>query len=67
LGHILSSYNAPDDALLRWTLAKRKIIIQKYGTYGGYAYVHVTTDDNDSLPTLEDCTCENDDTEVGVP
>jgi hypothetical protein len=25
--HILSSCNAPDDALLRWTLAKRKMII----------------------------------------
>jgi hypothetical protein len=27
LDHILSSCTAPDDALLRWTLAKRKMII----------------------------------------
>jgi hypothetical protein len=29
MDHILSSCTAPDDALLRWTLAKRKITIQK--------------------------------------
>jgi hypothetical protein len=29
LDHILSSCTAPDDALLRWTLAKRKMITQK--------------------------------------
>jgi hypothetical protein len=71
--HILTLCNAPYDALLRWTLAKRKMIIQKYGTYGGYASAHaallsdVTTDDTDGIPTLEDCTDECDDTEVSVP
>jgi hypothetical protein len=36
LDHILSSCTAPDDALLWWTLAKRKMIIQKYGAHGGF-------------------------------
>jgi hypothetical protein len=73
LDHILSSSTAPDDALMRWTLAKRKMIIKKYGTHGGSASAHaamlsdVTADDTDSLPTLEDCTYEYDDTEVSVP
>jgi hypothetical protein len=73
LGHLLSSYTFPDDALLRWTLAKRKMIIQNYGTHGGSIYAHasllsdVTADDIDTLPTLEDCTDEYDDTEVSVP
>jgi hypothetical protein len=72
LDHIMSC-NAPHDALLRWTLAKRKMIIQKYGTLGGFASAHpavlsdVTADDTDGLPTLEDCTNEYDDTEVSVP
>jgi hypothetical protein len=54
----------------RWTLAKRKMIIQKYGTPCGSAFAHaaqlsdVTADDTDGLPTLEDCTDEYDDTEV---
>jgi hypothetical protein len=49
------------------------MIIHKYGTLGGSASAHaallidVTTDDTDSLPTLEDCTAEYDDTEVSVP
>jgi hypothetical protein len=30
--HIMSSCTASDDALLKWTLAKRKIIVHKYGT-----------------------------------
>jgi hypothetical protein len=73
LDHLLSSCNVPDDALLTWTLAKRKMILHKYGTVGGSAYAHaallsdVTADDNDILPTLEDCTDEYDDTEVSVP
>jgi hypothetical protein len=73
LYHILSSCNAPDDALLRCTLAKRKMIIHKYGTPSGAASAHaallsdVTADDTDSLPTLEDCTDEYDDTKVSVP
>jgi hypothetical protein len=74
LDHIMSSCNAPIDALMRWTLAKRKMIIPKYGTPGGSALAHaamlidVTADDNpDGLPILEDCTDEYDDTEVSVP
>jgi hypothetical protein len=74
LDHIMSSCTAPDDALLNWTLAKRKmLIIQKYGTLGGSASAHaamqrdVPADDADIMPTLEDCTDEYDDTEVSVP
>jgi hypothetical protein len=58
---------------LRWTLAKRKMIIQKYGAPSGSAFAHaallsgVTSDDPAGLPTLEDCTDEYDDTEVSVP
>jgi hypothetical protein len=73
MDHTLSSCNAPYAALLRWTLAIRKMIIQKFGTLSGSASAHaallsgVTADDTDSLPTLEDCTDEDDDTEVSVP
>jgi hypothetical protein len=74
LDHIMSSCNAPNHALLRWTLAKRKMIVQKYGTPGGSATAHATllsdvtaADDIDSMPTLEDCIDEYDDTEVSVP
>jgi hypothetical protein len=73
MNHILSSSTAPDDALLKWTLAKRKMIIQRYGTPSGSAFAHVAmlsdvpADDAHGLPTLEDCTDEYDDTEVSVP
>jgi hypothetical protein len=73
LNHIMSSCKASDDALLRWTLAKRKMIVQKYGTPGGSASPHtamlsdVPTYDVDALPTLEDFTYECDDSEVSVP
>jgi hypothetical protein len=73
MDHQLSSCNAPDDALTRWTLAKRKTIIQKSGTPGGSAFAHaallsdVPVDETDSLPTLEDSTDKYDDTEVSVP
>jgi hypothetical protein len=33
LDHIMSSCTAPDDALMRWTIAKRKMIIEKYGAH----------------------------------
>jgi hypothetical protein len=72
MDHILSSCTTPNDARLKWTLAKRKMIIQKYGTPSGSASAHaallsyVPADDADSLPTLEDCTYEYDDTEVRV-
>jgi hypothetical protein len=69
----MSSYTAPYDALLKWTLAKWKMIVQKYGTLGGSASAHasllsdVLADETDSLPTLEDCTDEYDETKVSVP
>jgi hypothetical protein len=58
---------------MKWTLAERKMIVQKYGTPGGSAHAHVdllsdvTAVDDDIPPTLEDCTDEYDDTEVSVP
>jgi hypothetical protein len=60
----MSSCTALDDAVLKWTLAKRKIIVKQYSTSGGSAFAHaallgdVPADDVDSLPTLEDCTDE---------
>jgi hypothetical protein len=69
----MSSYTALDDALLKWNLAKRKMIVQKYGTLGGSAYAHaalvsdVPADENDSLPTLEDSKDDYDDTKMSVP
>jgi hypothetical protein len=45
----------------------------EYATHGGSASPHaalqsdVPLDESDSLPTLEDCTDEYDDTEVSVP
>jgi hypothetical protein len=73
MDHIMSSCTIPGDAHLRWTLAKRKMIVHKFGTPGGSASTHaallshVPIDESDSLPTLEDCTDEYDDTEVSVP
>jgi hypothetical protein len=72
LNHIMSSCIASDEALLKWTLAKRKMIVQKYGSRGGSALAHtallrdVPTNDTDAMPTPEDCTNEYDDTEVSV-
>jgi hypothetical protein len=54
-------------------LAKRKMIIHRYGNPGGSALAHaallsdVPTDDPDVMPTLEECTYESDDTEVSAP
>jgi hypothetical protein len=65
--------SAQDDALLKWNLAKRMMIVQKYGIPGGSASAHaallsdIPADDADILPTLEDCTYEYDDTDVSVP
>jgi hypothetical protein len=73
LDHIMSSRTTPDDALLRRTLAKRKMTVHKYGTTCGSASAHaailsdVPADETDSLYTLEDCTNEYDSTEVSVP
>jgi hypothetical protein len=69
----LSSCTSSDDALLKWTLAKRKVIIKKYGTPCGNVHAHAAlpsddpTDDIEVMPTLKDCTDEYDDTEVNVP
>jgi hypothetical protein len=49
------------------------MVVQKFGTHGGSASAHaavlsdVPADDVDSLPTLEDCIDEYDNTEVSVP
>jgi hypothetical protein len=74
LDHIKSSCSARDDALLRWTVAKRQMIIHKYGTLGGSAIAHAAllsdvtaADDLAALPTLEECKDEYNDTEVSVP
>jgi hypothetical protein len=40
LNHILSSFIASDDALLKWILAKRKMIVKQYGTLTGSASAH---------------------------
>jgi hypothetical protein len=72
LDHIMSSCTSLDDAHLKWTLAKRNMLVQKYGTRGGSASAYdallsdVPANYADSLPTLEDCTYEYDD-EVSVP
>jgi hypothetical protein len=69
----MSSCTTSDDALLKWTLAKRKMIVQKYGTPSGFAHTHaamlsdVPTDDTDVMPTLEECTHDYDDIEMSVP
>jgi hypothetical protein len=73
MDHIMSSCTALDDAFLKWTLTKRKMIVPKHGTPGGSALKHaallsdVPIDEYDGPPTLEDCTDEYDDTEVSVP
>jgi hypothetical protein len=74
----MSACTAPDDAILKWNLAKRKMTVRKYGAPGGTTYadaallsdVHaddVPADDTDSLSTLEDCADDYDDDEVSVP
>jgi hypothetical protein len=71
--HILSPCRASDDALLKWTLAKRKMTVKKYGTHAGSASAHVAlqsdvlTDDPKTMPTLEKFTKELDDSKVSVP
>jgi hypothetical protein len=76
LYHIMSSCKASYDALLRWTLAKRKMIVQKYGTPSGQAShnallsdPHQSDTDGDAPvagPSEMECTDEYDDTEVGT-
>jgi hypothetical protein len=73
LSHISSSCTASDDALMKYTLAKRKMIVKKHGTPAGCASAHVAMlsdvpiDDPCPMPTLEECTGEFDDIEVSVP
>jgi hypothetical protein len=66
LDHILSPCTASDDALLKWTLAKRKLIVQKYGqTNHASAHAALLSDLSHAdasppalldVPTLEECT-----------
>jgi hypothetical protein len=64
LNHIMLSCIASDDALLKLTLAKRKMIVHKYGTHTGSAAAHaallsnVSNDDTHVMPTMEECTDE---------
>jgi hypothetical protein len=73
LNHIMFSCTTSDDALPKWTLGKRKMIVPKYGTSAGSACAHVgllsgvPLDDLDTLPTLEECTDDFDNTEVTIP
>jgi hypothetical protein len=78
LDHIMSSWTASDDAFLKWTLAKRKLIVHKYGFLSGTAPVHVALLGDIShadshvlasldVPSLEECTDDYDDTEVSGP
>jgi hypothetical protein len=70
LNHIMSSCTSSDDALLKWTLAKHKMIIHKYGTHGGHAPANAALlcdiplyDPPEVMSTVEECTDEYDDTE----
>jgi hypothetical protein len=76
----MSACTAPDDAILKWNLAKRKTTVQKYGAPGGTTSAHAAllsdvpaddapADDADSLlPSLEDCADDcDDDVPVHVP
>jgi hypothetical protein len=74
----MSACTAPDDAIFKWNLAKRKMTVQKYGAPGGTTSAHAAllsdvladdapADDADSLPTLDGCADDCDDDEVSVP
>jgi hypothetical protein len=78
LDHILLSCTASDDALLKWTRAKRNLIVQKYGTPNGIAIRvrGLLSDISRAYPSphpaldvsaLQECTDDYDDTEVSVP
>jgi hypothetical protein len=78
LDQIMSSCTASDDALLKWTMAKRKPIVHKYGTPRGTARAHVALlsdishDDSNvhassDMPTLQECTEDYDATIGGCP
>jgi hypothetical protein len=73
---ILSSYTSSDNALLKWTLAKRMMIIHKYGTHVVPASrnAHMSdvpqsdaeSDAPGAGPTELECIDEHDDTEVST-
>jgi hypothetical protein len=71
--HIMSSCTTSDDSFLKWTLAKRIMIILKYGTLGGHTLAHaallsdVPTDDLKVVPNLVESTDEYGYIEVSVP
>jgi hypothetical protein len=73
LSHILSLCKASDDALLKWTLAWRKMIIHKYGTPGGIGLADaalmsdVPTHDVGVMPTMQKCPDEYNNTKVRNP
>jgi hypothetical protein len=65
MDHILSSFTVYDAALMKLSIAKRKIIIQKYGSHGSIEASHTTLlsdvsqDDSllhsdDAVPTVKD-------------
>jgi hypothetical protein len=71
----MRSYTSTYDALRKWTLAKRKMIVQKYGTPSGHASHHnalrsdMHHSDTDGAapgasPLEMECTYEYDDAEV---
>jgi hypothetical protein len=77
LDNILSAITALNDSLLKWTFAKRKLIVQKHGNPNNTAPAHVAllSDLNHAdpcslspldLPILEECTDIYDDTQVSV-
>jgi hypothetical protein len=76
LDHILSSCTASHDALMKWTLAKPKLIVHKYGHNNiaparaallsdlshADTFPHAPLD----VPTVEECTDVYDDTKVSL-
>jgi hypothetical protein len=76
--HIMSSCMASDEVVFKWNVARRKMIIHRYGSLGGTASTHIVLMSDvpldDSLvhasldmSTLEGCIDEHDDIEVSVP
>jgi hypothetical protein len=72
-----TSCTASDDALLKWTLAKRKLIVQKFCHPNNTAPAHAALFSDMShagssphaptnVPTVEECIDEYDDTEISV-
>jgi hypothetical protein len=74
LDHILSSCTASDDGLMNWTLAKRKLIVQKYSSttsahdtlLSDLSHADTSPPAPLDIPTLKECTDVYDDTEVSL-